>query len=178
MSLPQQKSREIVFQLLYSYDIGQPQDDDMMELIMKELAVTKKNVRHAQERAHLIQEKLSEIDQRIAEASLSYAFERIQSVERNILRLGVYEILFDHTIPAKVAITEGMRLARKFGSPEAANFVNALLDQIYKKSEGKPVDPTQISMSAHQLIESEKLATEASKQPKVKKHPESDQEAE
>lgn len=137
MSIPQQKFREIVFQLLYSHDMGQATEADMLPMMMNELLVTKKVVVQAQERVRAILEKQSEIDQLITKTSESYAFERISSVERNILRLGICEMLFDDTVPPVVAIAEAVRLARKFGSPESASFVNAVLDHIHKAREVK-----------------------------------------
>lgn len=139
MSLPLQKFRELVFQMLYSRDIGNATDEDMTPLLMGELAVTKQSVRQAQERVHAILEKQADIDEKIAQSSQSYAFERIQSVERNVLRIGVYELFYDPEIPPKVAIAEAMRLARKFGSPESATFVNAILDHLYKSKNGEAV---------------------------------------
>lgn len=132
MALAQQKFREMVFQLLYSADVGQPDEESMIELMMEELAVSKRNVKLAHERVEQILQKLPELDPQISAASVSYEFERIQSVTRNILRLGLFELLFDPTIPPQVAIAEAMRLARKFGSPESAAFVNAILDQLFK----------------------------------------------
>lgn len=135
MPLPQPKFREIVLQLLYSYDMGHAVAEDMITLLMTELEVTKQSVVRADERVQQIRKRLPELDAQIAEVSQSYAFERIQSVERNVLRLGVYELLYDDTIPKKVAIAEALRLARKFGSPEAVAFVNAVLDTIAKKKD-------------------------------------------
>lgn len=161
MAIPQQKFREIVFQLLYSADMGHGNAEDIMQLLMKELSVTKKTVKEALERVHLIQKKLAAIDEDIRKTSQSYSFERIQSVERNILRLGVFELFHDETIPPKVAIAEAMRLARKFGSPESASFVNAVMDALYKSSLGEKVDPQTISQTVSALEESEKLAKKA-----------------
>lgn len=132
MAIPQKKFREVVFLLLYSYDLGPPDEKEQVKFIMDELEVTKQAVRKAHERMLEIVEKLPAIDVLITEKATSYEFERIQSVERNVLRLGVYELLFDETIPAKVALAEALRLAKKFGTPESASFVNAILDSIYK----------------------------------------------
>lgn len=164
MSLPQQKFREIVFQMLYSHDMGRATDEDMLPLLMAELSVTKKAVVQAQERVQEILKKQTEIDGLISKTSLSYAFDRIQSVERNILRLGGFELLFDDQIPPKVAIAEALRLARKFGSPESASFVNAILDNIYKNSIGEAMDPSQLSQTVEKLVESEKIAQDAIKE--------------
>jgi transcription antitermination protein NusB len=165
MSVPQQKLREIVFQMLYSFDMGRARDEDMVPLLMAELAVAKSAVLTAQKRVHAILEKQKEIDKLISNASLSYAFERIQSVERNILRLGIYELMFDEAIPPKVSIAEAMRLARKFGSPESANFVNAIMDNVYKLSLGEKHDHSKLTEAIDNISKSEEIAKEASQRP-------------
>lgn len=160
MSLPQQKFREIVFQLLYSHDMARATENDMIPLLMGELSVTKKAVRTAQERTQVIITKQNEIDQLISEASHAYNFERIPSVERNILRLGIFEMLFDEDIPAKVAIAEAIRLARKFGTPESASFVNAILDNLYKKSTGQATNTSDLDKAIEELDKSIEQANE------------------
>lgn len=133
MTLSPQKFREIVLQLLYSQDIAHPDESLMTELMMAELAISKKNVRLAQERVHMISTHFSEIDSLITSVSTSYDLDRIQIVTKNILRLAVFELFFDDQIPAKVAIAEAIRLSRKFNTPESASFVNALLDRLYQE---------------------------------------------
>lgn len=161
MSLPAQKFREIVFQMLYSYDTGRATDEDMLDLLSSELAVTKKAVREAQTRVHQILSHLTGIDALISHTSQSYAFERIQTVEKNILRLGIFEMLFDPSIPEKVAIAEAMRLARKFSTKESATFVNAILDASLKSSQGKPVEEKELQKSAEELNLIEEVSNEA-----------------
>jgi transcription antitermination protein NusB len=164
MVLSQQKFREIVLQLLYSQDIGRPDENEMIELIMAELAISKKNVRLAQEKAKQIFSKLSEIDPLITSVSITYDFDRIQTVTKNILRLGVFELFFDSQIPPKVAIAEAIRLSRKFNTPESASFVNALLDNLYQASIGTVVDSHYLEQQAHSLIQSEQVAIDLSKE--------------
>lgn len=161
MALSNQKFREIVLQLLYSQEIAQSDDALMLELMMAELAVSKKNVRLAQERTHKIKKLLPKIDQLITSVSTSYDFDRIQVVTKNILRLGVYELIFDEEIPQKVAIAEAIRLSRKFNTPESASFVNALLDNLYQVSLGGGVDPQKLASPLEDLLQSEQLASEA-----------------
>jgi N utilization substance protein B len=134
MALSQQKFREIVFQLLYSFDFSEAEQEDICALMMYQLAITKKILLQALERKEKVQKRLSEIDRLIAESSVSYDFQRIPRIEKNILRLGAYELLFDDEIPPKVSIAEAIRLSRKFATPEGATFVNAVLDAIYKNS--------------------------------------------
>jgi N utilization substance protein B len=126
-----QKMREILFYLLYSADFGG--DEESIALIMQQLAVTRSEVRKAQEQANAMRAKQQEIDQLITERSKEYDFNRIGRVERTILRLCSFELLFS-TVPPKVAIAEAIRLTRKFAAPESAAFVNAVLDNIYVQS--------------------------------------------
>lgn len=143
MALPPQKFREIVFQLLYSQDFSPLEIDESVPFMMHELKVTKRSMMEAHERAGQVLDKLPVIDARIQQASNEYAFDRISRVERTILRLGVYELLHDPMLPAKVAIAEAIRLCRKFGTPESSHFVNAILDDIYKKDRCGAEDPNQ-----------------------------------
>lgn len=127
--------REIVFQLLYAYDFSGLSTEELIPLLMEEHSVTKKHLYLASEQLQKIREKQEEIDLMIGKTALSYQFERIPRVERNILRLGVYELLYDNSIPPKVAIAEAIRLCRKFATPEGATFVNGVLDALYKNDE-------------------------------------------
>ncbi len=145
MALSPQKFREVVFLLIYSDDFGG--GDDVVELLMGQLSVTKRIVREANEIKLKILEKKQQVDEVIRKVSEAYDFERIPRVERNVLRLSVFELLFSATIPPKVAIAEAIRLCRKFATAEAATFVNAILDVIYKNSAAQeslacPGDPS------------------------------------
>jgi N utilization substance protein B len=135
VALPNQKFREIVFQLLYSRDMGESPSEAIIPMLMKELSVSKKTVLEASALVEKILARKEELDQKIATGSDTYTFDRIHTVERNILRLGLYEMLYADDIPEKVAISEAMRLAKKFSSGDARSFVNAVLDRILKDSE-------------------------------------------
>jgi len=167
MALPHQKFREIIFQLLYSRHLGHADEQVMLELMMAELEVSKKNVKAAQDKVQRIIEHLDRIDPIIASVSTSYSFERIQTVPKNILRLGVFELFFDKQevpIPPKVVIAEAIRLSRKFNTPESASFVNALLDHLYQASLGHATLSTEIEEQAAALLKSEAEASEKIKE--------------
>jgi N utilization substance protein B len=133
MAIPQTKMREVVFQMLYSINMGHATSSDLVSLMMRELSVSKSAATEAMERAQAIQGHQATIDDTVAQASKAYEFERIHNIEKNILRLALFEMQIEKTIPPKVVIAEAIRLARKFGTPESASFVNALLDGIYKE---------------------------------------------
>ncbi len=131
MSLPLPKFREVVFQLLYAQVVGGAEPEHLIELLSAELEISSTFVRQAQVRVEKVLALKDEIDRLIGETSRDYSLDRIQTVEQNIIRLGVYELLHDDDIPPKVAISEAIRLAKKFSTAEASMFVNALLDQLY-----------------------------------------------
>ena len=106
--------------------------------MMNELKVTRRVMLDVHNKVDLVIEKLLGIDEQISAAATEYSFERISRVERTILRLAVFELLHDSTIPPKVAIAEAVRLCRKFGTPESSQFVNAVLDTILKKVGDEP----------------------------------------
>jgi N utilization substance protein B len=133
MPLPPQKFREAVIQILYAQDFASD-SEEIVPFMMEAIKTTRRAMLDAQERVGLVVAKLGEIDAIIAEASHEYTFERISRVEKTILRLGLFEILFDDEVPPKVAIAEAVRLCRKFGTPESSQFVNAILDGVYKKN--------------------------------------------
>ena len=79
-----------------------------------------------------ILDRREEIDRMIGERTVGWRFERLALIDRNILRLGVYELLFLDEVPPEVAMDEAVELARKFGTDQAWSFVNGILDRIWK----------------------------------------------
>jgi len=75
-----------------------------------------------------------EIDALIGSHTIGWRFERLGLVDRNILRIGVYELLYDDEIPPEVAIDQALELAKKYGTEQARVFVNGILDRILKES--------------------------------------------
>lgn len=132
MAVTQQKNREITLQILFSLQYTSF-SEEIVYLVMEQLSVPKSLVRAAVNRALIIQGLEEKIDPMIKESSPSYALERIGTVELAIIRLAIYEMLFDDEIPEKVAMSEAVRLARKFSTKEAGVFVNAVLDAVWKK---------------------------------------------
>ena len=90
-------------------------------------------MRAAHARVLEIQKHILELDGLIQESAEGYALDRIGRIERNILRLAFYELLYDTSIPPKVVLSEAIRLARKYSTPESAKFVNGVLDTFYKQ---------------------------------------------
>ena len=73
---------------------------------------------------------LPEIDERIRHYCENYEVRRISAVDRNVLRLGIYELLYRDDIPPVVSINEAIELAKEFGGPDSGRFVNGILDRV------------------------------------------------
>ena len=131
--LPQKKFRDMVFQIIYSQDFNQSYEPIAIFSMLNKCFISKKHMKEAESRAAVVTRHFEEIDRMIAQFSSEYDFNRISNVEKNILRLAIYEMNHDEEIPPKVAISEAVRLARKYGSPEGGTFVNAILDAILHK---------------------------------------------
>lgn len=74
--------------------------------------------------------KLETIDKAIMDASTNFSLERLANVDRNIIRLAVYELMNTPDLPAPVIMNEAIEIAKKFGAPESASFVNGVIDRI------------------------------------------------
>lgn len=80
---------------------------------------------------------LDEIDSLIGKAAEKWALTRIASIDRNILRFAIYELLFRPDIPTAVTINEALEIAKKYSTADSAAFINGLLDKIAKQSSRK-----------------------------------------
>lgn len=133
MAIPQQKLRELVFEILYTYDFHEGETDSLVTLLMEEHKISKKNVLEAYARAEEIMKHREELDKMLTELSLDYDFDRIQTIERTILRLALYDLFIDKKLSEKVVIAEAKRIARKFNSTDGADFVHAILAKGLKR---------------------------------------------
>ncbi len=78
-------------------------------------------------------EHATEIDSAIRNQLENFSFQRLAAVDRNILRIGAYEILFAQHIPPQAAINEAIEIAKRFGTDDSARFINGILDKILKR---------------------------------------------
>jgi transcription antitermination factor NusB len=73
------------------------------------------------------------IDRIITESTEHWELERMAVVDRNILRMAVYELLYEPGVPGKVAINEAIEIAKKFGTRESSRFINGILDRVHRE---------------------------------------------
>lgn len=85
-----------------------------------------------------ISSKRDLIDEKISQYATNWQLTRMAVIDRNVMRIGVYELLFADDIPPKVTINEAIELAKKYGDSESNKFVNGILDKLHKKEIASP----------------------------------------
>jgi len=126
-------SREFALQILYQMDICRLNFQEAMENFSQAHEQDNLSDEVKSFTSELVQgtaENLGEIDKKISHYAANWELKRMAFIDRNILRLGSYELIFREDIPPKVAINEAVELAKKYSGPESAKFVNGILDKI------------------------------------------------
>ena len=100
-----------------------------------EKPVDDESISYIEQRFHSVEEKLPEIDALIEEKSIGWKIGRMGKVELSIIRLAVYEIMYDDDVPAGVAINEAVELSKKYGQDQAGSFVNGVLAKFVHKTD-------------------------------------------
>ncbi len=129
------KARELALQLLYQADLTTTDLSDLVDIFfnMDANANEERSVRDfASELANNVRNNLSLLDGQITKFATNWQLDRMATIDRNILRMAAYELLFRDDIPPKVAINEAVELAKKYGDLESGKFVNGILDKINK----------------------------------------------
>ena len=125
-------ARERALQILFQYDIhGKP--GLWLDVFWKENEATDEVRAFAERLVAGVLEKKKGLDALIGKYATNWKISRMPIVDRNILRAGVYELLWRDDVPAKVTMNEAIELAKSFGDDDASKFVNGILDQILNK---------------------------------------------
>jgi len=125
------KSRELALKVLYQMEHGDATAPEALASFADNFAAPERLWVYAQELVNGIAGHAGEIDQALAEASRRWRVERMSQVDRNILRLACFEMLFSHgAVPPKVAINEAVELAKRYGAEDSPGFINAVLDSL------------------------------------------------
>ncbi len=133
-------ARECALQVLYQMDITGDKPENALDNFWSNRKENEIDPGLKEFSASLVQgvaENLEEIDQGIVRYAENWQLKRMAVVDRNIMRLGCFELLFRDDIPPKVSINEAVELAKKFSGLESGKFVNAILDKIKLEKEGK-----------------------------------------
>ena len=126
------KAREYALQMLYQVDIRHAGCQQIMEEFWHDHRSTADIKTFANQLVQGTVERLEAIDPMIAQHADNWDLKRMAVIDRNILRLGVYELLHMDDAPPKVCINEAIELAKRFGDAESSKFINGILDAIHK----------------------------------------------
>lgn len=132
------EQREQLFKLLFRVEFNPAEEmPEQVKLFFQddEVEYTEKVMEAIQAKYALIQEKLPEIDAMLNEKAEGWNTERMGKVELTVLRIAVYEMLFDEAIPNTVAINEAIEIAKQYGQAASGSFVNAVLAKFMNKQD-------------------------------------------
>ena len=175
---PRTFSREIAFQVLYRDDLNPPaavavrydalleqgryarelvefatrlaetEQDEEEATLLRQWTRSPSLVEFTRSLAVGVREHREELDHQISEVAANWSLDRMAATDRNLLRLGAYELLYTD-VPAKVALDEAIELAKRFGGAQSAHFVNGILDKLLRqkvdaarKADGPDETPT------------------------------------
>jgi len=128
-------ARCIAMQSLYQWDFRGSSKKDLAAIVGQNLeefgSGLDEEKKFVQATVKEVVKQQKELDKVIAEYTPNWPLEQITIVDRNILRIGVYELKFNDEIPAKVAINEAIEVAKTYGGPASGKFVNGVLGAIY-----------------------------------------------
>jgi len=128
-AMSRRELREQIFKLLFRVEFNSIEDMSEQERLFfeDEDAARDGDADYISNKYHKIQKKLSEIDKQLNEKAEGWNTARMSKVDLTILRLAIYEIHYDDSVPTRVAINEAVELAKKFGQDASSGFVNGIL---------------------------------------------------
>lgn len=129
-----EEAKEQMWQYFQSPQEYETNDEGSLTILHK-VELTDKGMEYLQTKTGNIVDKIQEIDSRIDEVAAGWKTRRMGKVELTILRLALYEMDYDDTVPAKVAVNEAVELAKKFGGSDSPAFVNGVLAKFIRKEE-------------------------------------------
>lgn len=135
------KARECALQMLFQYDVARPRVDELIKTYWEEMCentTAEANSEMTEFASNLVIgtiAHLEEIDERISNRAANWRISRMAIVDRNLLRMAVYEFFYQPNTPKTVIINEALEIARRFSTYEATQFINGILDAIKRDLE-------------------------------------------
>ncbi len=133
------KAREVALKMLYQMELNGDDAEAALRKFCEIFPYQKEIVDYSRFLLVGINKEQQLLDQYIEKASEHWKLSRFTYVDKNILRIGAYEMLFSPDVPPKVAIDEAIELGKKFGSEDSKDFINGILDRILRERYEKGV---------------------------------------
>ncbi len=126
-------AREAVVQTLYAKELGNDDAIKQFDELLKERKIKGSKAEFAKKLLNGVLEHQEEIDKIIKDHLIDWSFDRLDKVDKQILRLGIYEIKYTDT-PFQIAIDEAVKIAKNFSEDKAKSFINGILDRVAKEN--------------------------------------------
>ena len=131
------KARELALQILFHLEYNPENPEDALTLICKNFKSSESDRIFSKKLVLGVFESIERIDTLISQSSKNWRMERMSYVDRSILRLGTFEMLYLDEVPPKVTIDEAVELGKKFGTEDSGAFINGILDNIFNRLKQK-----------------------------------------
>ncbi len=129
-------ARTVALQTLYEWDFNEQTEKDIIPIIERNVEEFARGFDERDFSVELVKsviEKKDDLDKKIKKYAPEWPLEKITIVDRNILRLGIIELMYMESIPDKVAINEAIELGKNYGGPASGKFVNGILGALYNE---------------------------------------------
>jgi len=126
------KARELALNALFQGEMTATSAVENFPLLCENFEINKKAIPYGQELVYGITDKRDELDAKIEESAVNWRVSRMSVLDRNIIRLAAYEMMFKEDVPPRVAIDEAIELAKRYCAEDSPGFINGILDAILK----------------------------------------------
>lgn len=127
------QAREAVVRALFAVDVGGMTPRDALNYVLEDYDLPPGGIAFARELMDGVTAHMERVDAVIGEYAVGWRIERMPAVDRNILRLAVYEISFRDDIPAGASVNEAVELAKRYGDDDTPKFVNGVLGEVVRR---------------------------------------------
>lgn len=125
------KARETALRALYQIEMTKDSAEQSFEMLCQHHEADAKAIPYARELVLGVREKCADIDALIRRFAENWRLDRMSLVDRNVLRIAVFEFCYRPEVPARVILNEAIELAKRYGTEESGAFVNGILDAIH-----------------------------------------------
>jgi N utilization substance protein B len=135
------KSREFALQVLYQLDLTKQEANKALAQWKKHFSPKGEKNGFTEQIVKGVMENRQEIDDLIKRYSENWRLERINLIDRTILRMAIFELLYCEEVPPKVTLNEAIDLGKRYGTEDSGSFINGILDRIQNQAIHKPLQP-------------------------------------
>ncbi len=129
------EARELALKALFAFDIGKSDPEDMLERLSAEEGPRDAVLKYSKQLIEGVASNKAAIDSLIDSNAIEWKLNRMAAVDRNIMRVALYEILFAPDVPQAVAVNEAIEIAKVYGANDSPRFINGILGNIIKNME-------------------------------------------